>query len=72
MIRTMLSPGAQRLLDLLTPEPITLGYREAMQPAVTELQRLGLITVQWGSEICFIALTRTAWGNAASISRVVN
>ncbi len=47
--RSLLSPAAERLLGLLTPEPVELWREQAQQPAVRELERQGLIFIGGGA-----------------------
>ena len=52
MAASLLSPEAERLLAILTPEPIPVSPSQYNHAAVRELERLGLIEAQgWGAAV---------------------
>lgn len=46
-MRDLLSPAARRLLNMLSPEPVTVTMQQLSKPQVDELVRFGLIEVIW-------------------------
>jgi len=66
--RSLLSPGAERLLRLLTPQPVRVSLREGASSVVKELELLGLVEVRFSCDDCAISLTR----EGGRFSRQVN
>lgn len=65
----LLSPGARRLLSLLSPEPIRLSVDQLSKPQIEELQRFGLIVAEYGQGgFLSIRLTRNGRQQVPSVN----
>ena len=59
MAGSLLSPEAERLLAILTPEPVPVSWSQSGRPQFQELHRLGLVELMgWGDRLA-VRLTDT-------------